>query len=151
MKFAQPLYDMQEYMYKRVEAVHQRDETFIKDRKLLQWIGTEWGRDSISKTLWVDLWKNEVRSVRKTFKIDTIITTDDCRFDNEAEAVKSLGGVIVKIVSNKNGERIDTTSGIVQHKSEAGVSDKFIDFTIDNSYSKAEFYKELSRVLKSVK
>jgi dephospho-CoA kinase len=54
IKFAQTLYDIQNYIYERIESVYKRPEDFIKDRKLLQWIGTEWGRGTISESLWVD-------------------------------------------------------------------------------------------------
>ncbi len=143
VKFAQPLYDIQEFVYERISGAYQRPEAFVKDRKLLQWIGTEWGRDTISNSLWIDLWKHNVNFVKAYKKM---VTCDDCRFDNEAEAVKSMGGIIIKIVSNKTENRIDTTSGIVQHKSEQGVDEKFVDFTVDNSYTVEEFKVKLTEI-----
>lgn len=139
VKFAQPLYDMQGAVYKRISSVYERPATFIKDRKLLQWLGTEWGRDTISKTLWVDIWKAEAIKQHMLGSSEAIIMCDDVRFDNEAETVKSLGGVIIKITSTKSNNRIDTGAGIVHHASESGINEKFLDGHIVNDGSLSDF------------
>jgi hypothetical protein len=130
VKFAQPIYDIQEFAYKRIESVYQRAPEFIKDRKLLQWLGTEWGRDSISKSLWIDIWKAEVNRLRETLP-GTLIVCDDVRFDNEGEAFKQMGGKLVKIVADRSELR--TVSGIANHSSEAGISQQYIDFIVENN------------------
>lgn len=138
VKFAQPLYDMQEYVYKRIESVYSRPENFIKDRKLLQWLGTEWGRETISKNIWLDLWKEKVRQYFEHTS-SPIIVCDDIRFDNEAEAVHSVGGYVVRILSNKNEERIDTKAGLSKHASESGIDKKLVDYDITNDGTISEF------------
>lgn len=132
VKFAQPLYDIQEYIYNRISTVHERNSTFTKDRKLLQWLGTDWGRDGISQTLWVDLWEHEVKRLHQT-QPSAVIVCDDLRFDNEAEIIKKLGGTIIKLESDASGNRIDITSGIVNHASESGINSKYVDGTIHNN------------------
>ena len=141
VKFAGPIYDIQEYVYSRIASVYTRPDTFTKDRKLLQWIGTDWGRDTISQTIWLDLWKAKVRSVQNQhiYTPNLTIVCDDVRFDNEAEMVKSLGGHVVQIISDKTQNRIDTTAGIVHHKSEAGLDPKLVDYTVTNNGTIAEF------------
>lgn len=141
VKFAGPIYDIQEFIYNTIKPVYTRPETFIKDRKLLQWIGTDWARETISDSVWVDLWKAKVRSVQNQhiYTPNLTIVCDDVRFDNEAEVVKSVGGHVVQIISDKTQNRIDTTSGIVHHKSEAGLNPKLIDYTITNNGTIAEF------------
>lgn len=141
VKFAQPLYDMQEFVYDRISSVHKRSENFIKDRKLLQWLGTDWGRDTISETLWVDLWKAKVRNTQEkhAYAPNLTIVCDDVRFDNEASTVQAIGGVVVHITCNRNKERIDTTSGLCNHKSEAGVNPKLVDYTVSNNGTIKEF------------
>lgn len=127
IKFAQPLYDMQEDIYKRISDVYRRPDGFVKDRKLLQWLGTDWGR-SIDQNLWVNLWRAGVEETHR-WNPDEIITCDDCRFDNEARAIKEMGGFVVRIISDKTRiEKINTG-----HASEAGVSDEYVDAIIDNS------------------
>lgn len=143
VKFAQPLYDMQEYIYNRISSVYARPESFIKDRKLLQWLGTEWGRDTISQTLWVDLWKAEVT---KNLSRGKLVVCDDVRFDNEAQAVKSLGGLTIKIISDKTDKRIDTQSGINNHSSEAGIHYSYIDAMVENNGTLEEFQAKLTHL-----
>lgn len=138
IKFAKPLYDIQEAIYQRIETVYRRPESFEKDRKLLQWIGTEFGR-SLDKDLWIKLWKQEVQETYLDNKWinfnegNLLITCDDLRFDNEAQAVKDMGGIIIKLVSDKNLERITTAEGIKNHPSEQGVDNKYLDYIIENN------------------
>lgn len=146
-KFAQPLYDIQEFAYQRIEGAYKRPESFIKDRKLLQWIGTEWGRDSLSKTLWVDVWKADAEV--KLFK-GYIVICDDVRFDNEAETIRSMGGKIISITSNKVAARIDTGSGIKAHASESGISKFLIDAHIENNGTKDQYQQAIWGALKDL-
>jgi len=128
-KFAQPLYDIQEYIYDRIAQVYKPGKDFVKDRTLLQWVGTEWGRGTISESLWIDLWKAEVTRYL-TRNPHAVIVCDDVRFDNEAEAIKAMGGKIIQLTGPS---RTDTGAGISGHASENGIDSMFIDATIDNS------------------
>jgi hypothetical protein len=141
VKFAQPLYDMQEYIYGRIEGVYRRPADFLKDRKLLQWLGTEWGRESISKTLWVDIWKAEIE-MRQYCNKDAIIVCDDVRFENEAEILHKLGGKLVQIVADQSQER--TVTGIANHASEAGIKADHIDYLIENNRTIEDFKNSLT-------
>lgn len=143
VKFAGPIYDIQDYVYDRIQSAYTRPPSFIKDRKLLQWIGTDWGRGTIRDSLWVDLWVAEVTHAREMSDPAQIIVCDDCRFDNESDAVRSLGGAVVKISSTRAKERIDTAAGIRQHASEAGLDASKIDYEVENNGTLEEFYKKL--------
>lgn len=144
VKFAAPLYDIQDYIYSRVKQVYKPKPDFIKDRKLLQWIGTEWGRDTISPTVWIDIWKAEVAQVNES-NPGSIIVCDDVRFQNEAETVRAMGGIVVEIASNLRHSRIDTKAGIGGHATESGFDKGLIDSTIFNNGTveelKASIYK----------
>lgn len=129
VKLAAPLYDMQEMIYKRISPVYTRPDGFTKDRKLLQFLGTDWARNSISPTLWMDLWKAEV--LRYKHIPNVLIVADDVRFDNEGEVIKSLGGMVISVQSDKTHERIDTSLG--NHSSENGIDGKYIDAIILNN------------------
>lgn len=98
IKFAEPLYKAQEAVYKSlgIDFV----EGALKDRKLLQVLGTEWGR-SVDENFWVSKWQSRVEQSKAK-----IILTDDCRFLNEANAVKALGGEVWKVVGPARGEFI---------------------------------------------
>ena len=58
-------------------------------RWAMQTLGTEWGRNLIYPELWFDAW-------RRTLPGGNVVV-DDCRFPNEADAIRALGGVIVRI------------------------------------------------------
>jgi hypothetical protein len=55
----------------------------VKNRRLLQFIGTEIGRDFLHK----DIWIYRVQHAAKTFPVLDFLFSDDLRFDNEAFAV----------------------------------------------------------------
>lgn len=92
-----------------------------KMREVLITIGTEWGRYIISKNLWIDTWKN------RAHKFEKVVTTD-CRFQNEEEAVRSLGGNIVRV----NGGKSIANNEWSSHPSESYIDKMVVDHTINN-------------------
>lgn len=150
VKFAQPLYDIQEEIYHRIQPVYTRPESFIKDRTLLQWLGTDWGRKHISETLWVDLWLAKVNQHERVYndlngKDTLVIVCDDVRFDNEAETLRGRGGHVVKIVSNQNANRIQLINAT--HASEAGLAANLVDHTIVNDGTLEQYKDQLRQML----
>lgn len=143
IKFAQPLYDMQEQIYRRIKSVYTRPEDFKKDRKLLQWLGTEWGRGTISESLWVDIWKADAtQAMMQGFNV----VCDDVRFDNEAKTIHDLGGIVIQLTRKDNTVKAEGGEGLLNHPSESGLTRGLVDYTIQNNGTLEEF----SRVLKSV-
>lgn len=65
-------------------------------RRLLQQLGTEGVRDVIGPDTWVDLMAGSVREARD-LDPSTWIVVPDVRFPNEADAVRALGGVVVRV------------------------------------------------------
>lgn len=57
-------------------------------------LGTEWGRQLIGENVWVDAWR---RAVEPHLARGTNILTEDLRFPNECEAVRALGGIVVRV------------------------------------------------------
>lgn len=90
----------------------------VTSRVMMQTLGTEWGRDTIGESIWIDIAKKHGNG--KEFLI-----ISDVRFDNEAEYVRENGFLIH--VEGRGG--IDT-----DHNSESGILFKFGDFKLDNSY-----------------
>lgn len=146
LKFAAPLYKIQEYAYTLISSVYTRPENFVKDRKFLQFIGTEWGRE-LDENLWLNLFKARVDQLRQR-DADVIIVCDDARYDNEAELIHSLGGFIVKIETNRPSVALD---GIPNHASEDGLDPKYIDFTISNNGTLEEYHEKLVDLFKTIK
>jgi len=66
-------------------------------RYVMQTLGTEWGRLLVHDRLWCNLW-----SIRagKILAMNGNVVADDLRYPNEAETIRSLGGVIWRIHRN---------------------------------------------------
>lgn len=60
-------------------------------RYAMQTLGTEWGRNCIGKSFWIDTWRSVTAG-----SLSPIVATD-LRFRNEAAAVRELGGTIIRI------------------------------------------------------
>lgn len=90
-------------------------------RRLLQTIGTDWGRNLIHPDLWIHLWLSRARC-------SAGVIADDVRFNSEADAIRQLGGSIWAIT--RPGAS-DTSA----HPSEAGIHPRLIDHHIINDSS----------------
>lgn len=86
MNFAGALYQMHDYC--RDYLLNNGIETEKKDRKLLQWLGTEWGRAK-DENIWVKIVQNQIKRLEKEYheqvplKIEPLFIIADCRFPNE--------------------------------------------------------------------
>lgn len=96
----------------------------VSGREAMQTLGTLWGRGCVSNDVWVRLCAQEITSKIEEGADNIIIT--DVRFNDEAMLVKSLGGVVFRVL------RDTQDVGLSGHPSEAGVSDVFIDSDIFN-------------------
>jgi len=90
-------------------------------RQLLQTLGTDWGRNMIDENIWLWAMQRQLDFAEMGNAEYAII--DDCRFDNEATRIKSLGGTIIRLT--RDGYEYGTDS----HESEKPVSE--VDFTCD--------------------
>lgn len=88
-------------------------------RRLMQTLGTEWGRDLIDPNIWLTLANQRLITVGKGMVIP------DVRFENEAEWVRSRGGKIIH-VHRPDAETVEA------HTSEAGISPHDDDSLIIN-------------------
>jgi hypothetical protein len=62
-------------------------------RWAMQRLGTEWGRDMMGGSLWVEAWRRRVATLPEGAKI----VVDDCRFPNELAAAREMGFVPVRL------------------------------------------------------
>lgn len=91
-------------------------------REFLQRFGTEMGRNTFGKNFWVDLWEDHL--YRNSIHEDNVVATD-VRFQNEAERIQKLNGVVVEIV--RQGHEPDG------HESETPLPRVLIDAQITNN------------------
>lgn len=115
-KFADPLKNMMrayyqscgiddfQYIEARVEGdLKEEPDPFLHGRTprhAMQTLGTEWGRNLISTELWVRAWEHRVTMLGAA---GADVVVDDCRFPNEAAAVRRLGGRVVQILGREKG------------------------------------------------
>lgn len=66
-----------------------------RDRGLLQFLGTEYYRNTISDSYWTDIMRASVEMYEKSHK--NLIIVDDCRFLNEGQCLHDLGFKLIKV------------------------------------------------------
>lgn len=79
INFADTLYEM----HNAVLGILHRywpDRGLVKDGPLLQVLGTDWGRNTIDKNIWVEIMKNRLKIYEPSYQLAII---GDSRFENE--------------------------------------------------------------------
>ena len=105
-------------------------------REMAQTLGTEWGREHVSDTLWVDLAKSIISTLEE--QGCPLVIIPDVRFENEAKMLQEYdNGYLIKI------ERDVDAVGIDGHASEAGIGDEYIDAVITNDASLEEYHEAI--------
>lgn len=100
-------------------------------RRILQYMGTEAGREIHGVNLWTEaIWKDLYGSAQPT-----VIT--DVRFPNEVDFIRNMGGVVVRLTRESQGLATGNT-----HASEAQVDGLDVDLEIVND-STPEWAAEL--------
>lgn len=89
-------------------------------RHAYQTFGTEWGRNCLREDIWL-----KIAEVQCSYNTHTVIS--DVRFKNEAEWIKSMGGVLIHVVRPNN------TESVKSHASENGIFEITSDFMIYNN------------------
>lgn len=94
-------------------------ERYPEYRRLLQVMGTEVGRDMFGENFWVE------QALRDVADDDLAVFTD-CRFPNEAQAIKDRGGVVWRVTRPGFGP-------INGHASETSLDDWDFDGMVQNN------------------
>jgi len=104
-------------------------------RRMMQTLGTEWGREMIQNDLWIV-------SLRERIKRELTLTSfviSDLRFENEAVALRDMGAEIWHI--ERPG--LSNTTG---HKSENGIMRQLHDYVILNDGTVDELYDQVDEL-----
>lgn len=136
VKFAGPLKAMLRGYYREIglsdEEIDRRIEGDLKEvpdpylagrtpRHAMETLGAEWGRKQMASEFWVNAAESKIVGSKAE-----CIVVDDCRFPNEAHAVRRLGGEIVRIKSDRERRKVSN------HVAEKGLHPALIDHTIQN-------------------
>lgn len=146
LSFASPLYDILHYAQNICSFPKE------KDRKFLQWIGTEWARNK-DPNIWINI------LIEKARKEEGNVYVSDVRFLNEFTALKEDGWICIKL--NRESQNRDTTegehkgigSGEKNHISETeldSITDDNWDFVIDNNGNIEDLYFKLDEIINNV-
>lgn len=129
LSFATPIKEMLKVILPHPIWLDKKEEPIpgfpdeINARKLLQTLGTEWGRESIYPNIWVDAAKR----MAEPYLGKHLVVFDDIRFPNEAWAIKrwaDLYKISYKIIHiSREGHEIDPNDS---HISEQGIPKHFI-------------------------
>ncbi len=146
IKFADPLKAMLAAFYRSQfvddRVIHEKLEGRLKfvacpylmgqtPRHAMQTLGTLWGREAMHPDLWVEAWKR-----RAAMPVNSVVA-DDVRFENEAAAVRVMGGVVIEVTR----PGVDYSR---DHASERGVA---ADHTIENAGEPSDMLRALHEAL----
>jgi len=135
--FAKPLKEGAKLMFNLTDEQIENKEKVIEPwgkspRELYQLLGTDVAR-SIDRKVWI---KNAEMFVRKHPGFSVVIT--DVRFTNEAEWIRSKGGIVIYLESKTRG--INSGTG---HSSENGLTGDDVDVLIENDGTINALYEKI--------
>lgn len=135
------------------------DETVgMTVREFLQRLGTEGIRIGVHTNAWVNAlfadYQREYRMGPDSFDEPTrtgdypnwIIT--DCRFPNEAQAIKDKGGVVIRV--NRYEAKPDYQEKAALHPSETSLDTWKFDYTINNTGTIEELVERVKSLMKEI-
>lgn len=67
----------------------------VSGRRILQTLGTDWGRDIIHKELWIMIARFRIRAALDSGEV---VVVDDVRFEDEYDLILELGGKVVQVI-----------------------------------------------------
>jgi len=112
-------------------------------RSWAQWLGTDVGRVIGGEDVWVKRMVSRWYGVHGSRRPSAMIIPD-VRFDNEADTIRGMGGVVVKLLR-------PCAVPVNAHVSEKGVRSEFIDATITNDRCVDDFLSDAISVLSTLK
>lgn len=144
LSFADPLYQMMSVVLGRdARAVDKKAELPELGgrtlRRALQTLGTEWGRQQ----MWESIWLNQMaRAIRQQHRAGKNVVIDDLRFANEYRFLREYGATII-MVGRAGSEFIRTPAD--GHTSEADWWDFEPDFSLSNPMNGVKEWQQYVR------
>ena len=121
--------------------------TKIKCRKLLQFIGNDYGRNTINEDIWIN---RLLRKINTDEYMDKNIFIRDQRYENEIDRLKEFGFVPIKIIK-RNRLRQNLTLQESIHASETQeIDDSKYSYIIYNETTLEEFYEKLENIFNDI-
>ena len=114
----------------------------VSPRYAMQTLGTEWGRDTINKSIWANRAKRELENANGNLIIS------DVRFENEVNFIHDNGGVIIEVISVGQTQH-EVIEGSNSHESEGGVSHLLTENDLIVFNDKPQGFQELKNQLET--
>lgn len=139
VRFAETIYNIHDYIREtlRFRGIERPD----KDGRLLQLLGTEWGRETIHPDIWVKACLGYINNVAPVPRPHQLFVISDCRFKNEFDLVDAFR-VRLEAPKDVRQARCDGWRDTDTHISETDLDEyaaqgKF-DLTIDTTSTKPD-------------
>ena len=146
LSFAEPLYEMVSIVTRTpVDLLKTRagkevtlDRIGVSPRKMLQTLGTEWGREMVSPDIWIKNLDGRLSAIdRRTGLLGLVIP--DVRFQNEVDYIHELGGEVWRIDRIYNPNAI--SSGHSSELPPLGVDDLIVNHGTIETFHKLVLLK----------
>ena len=117
----------------------------VTPRKVLQFVGTNLFREQthqviphVGKDLWVQVMKKKILDGLKNNPTAKFVVTD-VRFQNEADLIKELGGIVIRVTRDSVNDYIDS------HQSESMIDGLNVDCDVKNNGTIEELYNNVKK------
>lgn len=129
-------------VYTQLGKIKHNETWGMTNREILQLVGTNALRNNFHEDVWI---KIAEMSISKLLATGNRVVVTDVRFDNEAQMITRLGGVVAKVIRPQLKTML--TDAETRHASEAGVDDKHISLTINNNFDLSDTIVNFNRVM----
>lgn len=103
-----------------VLAAHGIDRGIKKDGKLLQLLGTEWGRTTLGENVWVQCLQNRCKQLAEAGNTDLVVIAD-ARFENEFDGFEDALRIRLVCAEEIRKERAEGWRDTTSHPSETSL------------------------------
>lgn len=155
MNFADEIYLIHNYGINRLKHHGIVDESVKKDGKLLQLLGTDWGRTVYGDDIWVNIIKARIDAMMEMNKDNDghlYIVVGDARFKNEIDAFPNAFTVRLEAGRDARMQRCSAWRDNDQHPSEVDLDrycfENRFDFRANTENHSTEFIVE--RILERI-
>lgn len=112
----------------------------ITARQALEYIGTDIFREKVDNNVWVNVIKRNIQ------KLGGNIVVSDCRFKNEIEMIRELGGKLIVLYQKNNDFNIDKNEHRSRWEFLTCLNDN--DYYIKNNKTINDLYKNIDKIIK---
>ncbi len=113
-------------------------------RQLMQSFGTEWGREKVNPDVWIMIVHALIKARREILSRQNIYfpgaVISDVRFNNEAQWIRSQGGVVIHLYRQ-------AAKPVNPHVSELGIDSDHADVVISNDGTFEALHKKLNDIV----